>query len=149
MSTQPLTSTPFPLQFTDSAGCRRWIEQLTLTNVQLTQQVLTAQLASLGAAQLPPLERLKILETLCEPVHFVQSESAKRYAGKPLPLETSEAAVWGNVIALWQELSRNYQQCLKAYREGDLAIAPHAALITLRCLRLLGSTLLDYYRIYR
>ena len=55
MNTQPLSSTAYPLQFTDSAGCRRWIEQLTLTNIQLTQQVLTGQLASLGAAQLPPL----------------------------------------------------------------------------------------------
>lgn len=149
MTAQPLVSSTSPLQFTDSNGCKRWIEQLTLTNVQLTQQVLMGQLASLGAAQLPPLERLKILETLREPVLFVQGESAKRYTGKPLPLESNEAVVWNNVIALWQELSRNYQQCLKAYREGDLAIAPHAALITMRCLRLLGSTLLDYYRIYR
>ena len=149
MSAQPLATTHSPLQFTDSAGCKRWIEQLTLTNVQLTQQVLTAQLVSLGAAQLPPLERLKILETLRDPVHFVQAESAKRYAAKPLPLEAGETAVWNNVIALWHEMSRNYQQCLKAYREGDLAIAPHAALVTMRCLRLLGSTLLDYYHIYR
>ena len=149
MTAQPLASSSLPLQFTDSNSCQRWIEQLTLTNVQLTQQVLTGQLASLGAAQLPPLERLKILETLREPVHFVQGESAKRYAGKPLPLEPNEAAMWNNVIALWQELSNNYQQCLKAYREGDLAIAPHAALITMRCLRLLGSTMLDYYCIYR
>ena len=42
MSAQPLATTHSPLQFTDSAGCKRWIEQLTLTNVQLTQQVLTA-----------------------------------------------------------------------------------------------------------
>jgi hypothetical protein len=149
MNTQPLSTPSSSLQFTDSAGCKRWLDQLTLTNVQLTQQVLTAQLASLGAAQLPPLERLKILETLREPVHFVQAESAKRYAGKPLPLEPGEATVWQNVVALWQEMSRNYQQCLKSYREGDLSIAPHAALITMRCVRVLGSTLLDYYHVYR
>ena len=149
MNTPSLSTTLTPLQFTDSAGCRRWIDQLTLTNVQLTQQVLTGQLASLGTAQLPPLERLKILETLREPVYFVQAESAKRYSGKPLPLEAGETTVWNNVIALWQEMGRNYQLCLKAYREGDLAIAPHAALVTLRCLRLLGSTLLDYYHVYR
>jgi hypothetical protein len=149
MIAQPLASSSMPLQFTDSNSCQRWIEQLTLTNVQLTQQVLTGQLASLCATPLPPLERLKILETLREPVHFVQGESAKRYAGKPLPLEPNEAAMWNNVIALWQELGNNYQLCLKTYREGDLAIAPHAALITMRCLRLLGSIMLDYYCIYR
>ena len=149
MSIQPSASVSTPLQFTDSASCKRWIEQLTLTNVQLTQQALTAQLASLSAAHIAPLERLKILEALREPVYFVQGESSKRYAGRPLPLEEGETVVWNNVIALWQETSQNYQQCLRAYREGDLAIAPHAALITMRCLRLLGSKLLDYYRIYR
>jgi len=99
MNTQPISATSIPLQFTDSAGCKRWIDQLTPTNVQLTQQVLTGQLASLDAAPLAPLERLKILETLREPVHFVQNESAKRYVGKPLPLEAGESAVWENVIA--------------------------------------------------
>lgn len=149
MSVQPLTSVSIPLQFTDSTSCKRWIEQLTLSNVQLTQQALSAQLAALNAAHLPPLERLKILEALREPVFFVQGESAKRYAGRPLPIDEGEKTIWNNVIALWQETSRNYQQCLKAYREGDIAIAPHAALVTMRCLRLLGATLLDYYRIYR
>ncbi len=149
MSLQPLASPHVPLQFADSMSCRQWIEQLTLTNVQLTQQVLTSQLASLGTAALPPVERLKILEALREAVHFVQSESSKRYAGKGLPLDPGEMTVWTNVIALWQEVSHNYQQCLKAYREGELAIAPHAALLTMRCLRLLGDTMGDYYRSYR
>jgi cyclic-di-GMP-binding protein len=149
MTAQPLASSSTRLQFADSVGCKRWIDQLTLTNVQLTQHVLTTQLAALSAANLAPLERLKILETLREPVQFVQGESAKRYAGRPLPLEAGETAVWDNAHALWQEMSRNYQHCLKAYREGDLAIAPHAALVTMRCLRLLGAMLLDHYGIYR
>src|SRR5688572_13258680 len=124
MTAQPLESSLFPLQFSDSAGCKRWLDQLTLTNVQLTQQVLIGQLASLSGAHLPPLERLKILETMRDAVNFVQGESAKRYAGKPLPLEAGELTAWSNVVALWQEASRNYQQCLKAYREGELTIAP-------------------------
>lgn len=151
MSTQPIASPPpqQPLQFTDSAGCKRWIEQLALTNIQQAQLTLTAQIAALDAAPLPALERLKMLEALKGPVAFVQSESAKRYAGKPLPLEAGETAVWDSVIELWQVMNRNYQQCLKAYREGDLAIAPHAALITMRCLRYLGCEMLDCYHIYR
>lgn len=149
MNMQPLPSAEHPLEFSDSASCKSWVEQLTLTNIQLTQQVVTRQLASLSAAHLPALERLKILEVLKEPANFVQSESAKRYAGKALPLEANELTVWNNVIALWQEMSANYQHCLKAYREGDLAIAPHAALTTMRCLRLIGCAMLDYYRAYR
>src|SRR5262249_28514096 len=84
-----------------------------------------------------------------EAVNFVQAESAKRYAGKALPLDPNESAVWNNVIALWQEVSQNYQHCMKAYREGDLAIAPHAALVTMRCMSLLGHIMAEYYRSYR
>ena len=118
MSIVPLTSVQHPLQFTDSANCKRWIEQLTLEGKPAGLNRLLA-----------PVERLKILEVLREPVHFVQGESSKRYAGRPLPLDDGESAIWNNVLSLWREMSRNYQQCLKAYREGDLAIAPHAALI--------------------
>src|SRR5215813_592768 len=114
--TQPLAAPSAPLQFVNSEGCRQWLEQLTLTNVQLTQQVLTAQLVSLAGTQFAPLERLKILEALRDSVHFVQAESAKRYTGKGVPLDPAEMMVWGNVVALWQGLSQNYQQCLRAYR---------------------------------
>jgi hypothetical protein len=149
MSTQPLASARQALQFTDVAGCRRWIEQLPVTHIVQAQQLLTGQLAALGASTVPPLERLKMLEALKEPVAFVQSEAAKRYAGRPLPLEPAEESAWKNVIALWHELGSNYQMCLKAYRDGDLAIAPHAALVTMRCLQQLGRIALDHYPIYR
>lgn len=151
MSIQPLTAPQSQLQqlqFTDSASCKQWLDGLPLTNVQQAQQVLTAQLTALCAMQLPALERLKILEVLKEPTQFVQSESAKRYAGKPLPLDPAQAAVWSNVITLWLEMGRNYQQCLRAYQEGDLNIAPHAALVCMRCLRYLGQTMLDHYYAY-
>jgi len=151
MSIQPLTAQhqEHVLQFTDSAGCARWIESLPLTNVRETQQVLSTQLSLVRAARLAPFEHLTILEVLKEPVAFVQSEALKRYAGKPLPLDSAQSAEWNNVINLWQETSRNYQQCLQAYRDGDVSIAPHAALACLRCLNCLGHTISDYYRVYR
>lgn len=151
MNTQPISSTqPQPgLQFSDSASCKRWVEELPLTNVQQTQRALAAQFAALNAADFAALERLKMLEALREPVAFVQGESATRYAGRPIPLEPGESAVWANVIELWQEMNRNYQHCLRAYREGDLAIAPHAALVTMRCLQCLSNEMMEHYRIYR
>lgn len=151
MNTLPLPSSgpQQMLEFTDSASCKLWIEQLPLTNVQQTQRVLTMQFAALNALEVPALERLNMLEALKEPTAFVQSESANRYAGKPLPLEATETAVWASVVELWEEMGRNYQRCLQAYRDGDLPISPHAALITMRCLRCLGNQMLDYHRVYR
>lgn len=151
MITQPLTSSesPHTLQFTASADCKRWIENLPLTNVQQAQRILTVQCAALNATEIPAFERLKILELLKEPLAFVQGELAHHYSGKPLPLDASESAAWASVIELWKEIYHNYQHCLKAYREGDLAIAPHAPLIAMRCMRALACELLDYYRVYR
>jgi hypothetical protein len=148
MSIQPVPTPQQHLKFTDSGSCRQWIEALPQTNVQQAQLEISTQLTALCAAQLPALERLKILEVLKETTLFVQGESAKRYAGKPLPLDASQAAVWSNVITLWLETGRNYQQCLRAYQDGDLEIAPHAALVCMRCIRYLAQTMLDHYRVY-
>ena len=149
MIAEPLSanSTP-PLQFTDSTTCRGWIGQLPLTNVQHAQQVMTAQLQALAGLPIPAHERLKILELLKQPIAFIQSESAKRYAGKPVPLAPQETTAWTHTMALWQQISRNYEQCLRAYRDGDLAIAPYAALVTMRCLRVIGHMMFDHYRTY-
>lgn len=152
MSPQPLIAQyqhETGLQFTSSTSCKRWVESLPLTNIQGAQQALATQIRALTTTQLPALERLKILETLKEATIFVQDESTKRYAGKPLPLAVNEAAAWNSGIALWQEICSNYQLCLQAYREGDLSIAPHAALVCMRSLRYLGYTMSDYYRVYR
>lgn len=150
MTAQPLTSisTAPLLEFTDSGTCKRWVGQLPLSNVQHVQHAITGQLEALATLPIPAHERLKILEVLKQPVAFVQAEAAKRYAEKPVPLAAQETTAWRNTIALWQQVSRNYEQCLKAYREGDLAIAPHAALVTLRCLRLVNQVMFDYYRTY-
>ncbi len=153
MSSQPLT-VHYPqdaamLQFTAGASCKRWVESLPLTNIQQTQRALAEQMRALTAAQLPALDRLKILETMREATIFAQNEAAKRYAGKPLPLEVDETTAWSDGIALWQEMGSNYQLCLQAYREGDLPVAPHAALVCMRCLDCVSRTISGYYLIYR
>lgn len=147
--TQSLTPTGAPLQFRDSAGCARWIAALPVTNVQLAQQMLSEQLSALAAADIAALERLKILEALKESVMFAQGEMAKRYIGKPLPLDQGDAQVWSSVVNLWRNLGTNYRMSVDAYRSGDLPMAPYAALATLRCLRTAAQGLFEHYQIYR
>jgi cyclic-di-GMP-binding protein len=146
---QSLAKSSAALQFQDAAGCMRWIAGLPVTNVQLAHQMLSEQVSALTAADVPALERLKILEALKETSHFAQAEVAKRYLGKPLPLDQVDAQAWKSVIGLWHELGANYQRCLSSYREGDLAISPFAALVTLRCLRAAGHALFEHYQVYR
>lgn len=151
MSIQPhsLTQTSTVLQFNDAASCMRWIAVLPITNVQLAHQMVLDQVGALTTAELPALERLKILEALKETAHFTQSEVAKRYIGKPLPLDQADAQAWKSVVDLWGALNANYQRCLDAYRAGDLPVSPFAALVTLRCLRTAGNALFEHYQVYR
>jgi cyclic-di-GMP-binding protein len=149
MGMQPLTTQQIGLPFSDSASCKRWLDALPLTNVAQSQEQFARHLANMHAADIAPLERLKILELCKEPLQFIQTEAAKRYAGRPLPLDDKEAEAWSQTLALWREVHRNYEVCLSAYREGDLVIAPYAALITMRCLSCLASMMHDHYRVYR
>lgn len=150
MSTAPLPQSPQAAAlFSDAAGCKRWVAQLPLTNVQVAHGMISGQLTALTGVRLSALERLRILEQLRQPVAFLQGELIKRYAGKPIPLAAAEAAAWDNVVAMWQQMQGNYEQCLIAYRDGDLAIAPHAALLTMRRLRYTSNIMFDYYRAYK
>ncbi|MGQ0750581.1 MAG: hypothetical protein ACT4PS_08610 [Betaproteobacteria bacterium] len=151
MNAQPLNSTESQgqLQFADVAACKRWVEQLPLTNVQQAQQALSLQLLALVKAEVPAIERLRILEALRAPVTYVQGETANRYAGKPIPLEAGELEAWSSVTEIWTQLEANYQKCLQSYRDGDLDIAPHAALITLRLLTCVSRQMMEHFRVYR
>ncbi len=146
---QSLNKSSATLQFQDAASCMRWVAGLPITNVQLAHQMLLEQVTALAPAELPALERLKILEALKETAHFTQAEVAKRYLGKPLPLDQANAQAWKSVVGLWNALGTNYHCCLDAYRAGDLPISPFAALVTLRCLRAAGHALFEHYQVYR
>lgn len=147
--TPPYTPRAATLQFKDSAGCARWLGGLPATNPQQSQQMLSEQLTALAAAPVARLEHLKILESLREKVWHVQAELAKRYFGKPLPLDQGDAQCWNSVVGLWRLLGQNYRQCCDAYRQGDPALTPHGALLTLRCLRAAACEMFEHYVVYR
>jgi hypothetical protein len=136
-------------QFSDAISCKQWLKTLPLTNVPLAHAALTAQMELLNRTPFAPLERLKVNELLRDPIVFVQLEMARKYLGKPLPLETVQLNNWNSVIGLWAALGASYRLSLQACLEGDASIAAHAALITQRCLRWTGLQLVEHYRIYR
>ena len=137
-------------QFADTTGCRHWLSGLPLTNVMHARDLIQGQLSRLSnLPSIAPVERFRMLEALLEAVLFVQNESSKRYAGKPLPMDRAEADAWQGVVALWQDLASNYAHCIQSYRQGDLHIAPHIATIMHRALRTQGALFHEHYRAYR
>jgi hypothetical protein len=103
-------------EFTDSAGCAKWVKALPLINIAPSHVRLFDQLDQLNACKLAPPERLKILEILREPVSFVQKEQSKKFSNRPAPLAKTEREVFRSVNALWSALSLGYQHCLRSSR---------------------------------
>lgn len=135
---------------TDARSCRTWLQALPLTNAVHAQGEMQLQLELLNhSTALAGVERLRILEELRESVMYLQGEVARKYLGKPVPLEASEESTWKKALALWQSFSHGYQICLQNYRDNDQALASFVPLIMHRILRLLTQEMLEYFRVYR
>ena len=143
----PATSTDSDPGFTDAVGCSAWLQTLPLINVSPAQGTLLAHIEEFNAFALPPTERLKILEVLREPVHFVQAELAKKFSGRALPLSATEREIFLNVTALWDALGRGYQHCLEAVAAGELI--GQDALLCQRALDCVGQKLNEYHKAYQ
>lgn len=133
-------------QFTDLDQCRAWLKTLPLSNPVQAQAQLMRQLGLLNRHGLGGGARLVLLETLREPIHFVQEEGRKKFAGKPLPLTPAEQAAFDAGHGLWQALLAGYQRCLDACLAGDAELKPRAALICQRALATLVEDHLDQVR---
>lgn len=130
----------------DAATCREWLKTLPLGNPVQTQALLLHRLRQLNHQTLPPDVRLALLETLREAVGFAQSEIAKRFSGKPLPLTAAEQALANANRDLWQTLAAGYGRCLESCLAGDAGFKPRAGLVCQRGLAALVDEHMDLVR---
>lgn len=132
--------------FTDAEQCRAWLKGLPLLNPLQTQGQILEQLRLLNGLALAGTVRLRLLETLREPIYFVQAESAKKFAGKPLPLAPIEQVASDVTHALWQALLMGYLRCLEDRLAGGAERAPQTAQICQRALATLADDHADLLR---
>ncbi|MGH8714381.1 MAG: hypothetical protein ACREYB_10285 [Casimicrobiaceae bacterium] len=110
---------PGQLAFADADGCAAWLRALPLTNIPRHYEAILEQLRRLAEADFAPRERARIAELLRDPVSFLHTELARRYAGKPQPAAEREQEAAEQALALWQALWSQYSACLKPLLEGD------------------------------
>lgn len=132
------------LKFHDAESCKAWLAALPLTNVLSAHPALGAQLKLANGASLPARGRLAILETLREPVSFVQAEYAKRCRGRPVPFDANDRAAWRAVVELWRSMHDGYATCLAAEAE----LGGEAALACQRALAATGLAMFEHCRVY-
>ena len=107
------------LALTDADAAAAWSKALPLSNVNQAYDALIGQLRAMTAAEIRPRDRATIAELARDPVAHLHEELARRYAGKPQPLEEREAEAADQAIALWQALWIQYSVCLKPLLEGS------------------------------
>ena len=107
------------LAFTDAASATRWMKSLPLSNVGPAYDALLGQLRALTASEIGPRDRATIAELAREPVVHLHAELARRYAGRPQPLDEREAEAADQAVALWQALWIQYSVCLRPLLEGS------------------------------
>lgn len=127
--------------FKDAASCAKWLGQLQLTNLNLAQGTLRAQLDEFNRYPLRGKERLHTLETLRETVAGVQADYAKKLFGKKLPLADEEFTSLIALSALWQSMANGYLRCL-----SDPSLAAEGALLGHRCLLYSGAQFSEFLR---
>ena len=107
------------LAFADADGCAGWLRALPLNNIPRHYDAILGQLRRLSETELAPRERARIAELMREPVMFLHTELARRYAGKPQPVAVREREAFDQALSLWQALWAQYSACLKPLLEGD------------------------------
>lgn len=142
----PALGSDQPPAFANAHSCRDWLSAQPLANPAQAQALLLRQINLLNRFAIVPAERLKILELLRDPIAFAQTESARKFAGRPLPLAPPEQAGMDTNRTLWQAVQTGYLHCLAACLQGDANLRPHAALIMQRTMGALRAELLDIYR---
>ena len=145
----PATGSGATPQFTDAAGCSKWLQTLPLINVGTSHGQLLAQLEALNGHAMPHAERFKVLELLREPVMFVQKEQSKKFANRPAPLSRPERETYADANAMWDALSLGYQRCLQAADEGAKDLASLLAQMCQRVLWCTGQKMVDCYQAYQ
>jgi hypothetical protein len=105
--------------FNDAGSAGRWMKALPLSTVGQAYEMLLGQLRALTASEMGPRDRATIAELAREPVAHLHAELARRYAGRPQPLDERETDAADQAVALWQALWIQYSVCLRPLLEGS------------------------------
>ncbi len=133
----PIISPGASPAFRDAKSCAAWLESLPLINVGPSHGRLLGELEELNCCSIAPTERLQILETLREAVLFVQTEHAKKFASRAVPLAKPERDILMNVLALWGAYGHGYMHCLQGLASVNRALLASSTQLAFACQRAL------------
>src|SRR5258705_5396088 len=102
----------------DLKSCEDWLAHAALAGMPHACSALLALLEEIEVHPPRHSAYLQILERLRYPVLHAETEQTKGFAGKPLPLDHSEAVAFVQANGLWVAMLRAYGRLLSAALNG-------------------------------
>ena len=131
------------LAFASDKACGDWLRALPHSNPTAVQAQLRAQMALLPIAGLKPAVLFELAECLREPVVRVQSEMARKFSFRPLPLADAEAGVLEASLDLWRGLGVVYRVCVQSILDQERELRQQSATVCQRALDAHARLILD------
>ena len=135
-----------PPAFSTVKECADWLEAMPLTNSATAQLQLCKQLELLAAAAIKPAVLFDMLEAMREPFGFVQSEMAKKYVHRALPLADLELTSRNNSLLAWQAYRTAGLVCVQSLLDGARDLKSVAATVCHRALDAHARMMIDQAR---
>lgn len=130
------------------AECLTLLQRLDPSRVDDSHAALSAIVDNLLDTLPAPNQHLEVLEAARPLIAQVQTASAQRYTGQPLPPDSSENATLLRVVALWRNLACSY--ALIAQRDATYGtLSDQRALLAQRRQFYAGQSLIEYFRAHR
>ncbi len=132
---------------TQPESLRKWVENLPLVNVDTTVGQLEFGLSEINSVEMPPRDRLEVLELLTAPVMHITGALQKKYLGEKFPLGKAQRDMSKQTIGLFLAMATGYK-LLVASQEKEANAGPQLAILMQRAIRYLSESLIGSYQTY-
>ncbi len=105
-------------RLSDLPSCEDWLARAALAGMPHACSALLTLLEEIEAHPPRHSAYVQILERLRYPVMHAEAEQTKGFAGKPLPLDSTEATAFVHANGLWAAMLRAYGRLLSAALNG-------------------------------
>lgn len=128
----------------------QWLAELPMANIGETARQIFGVLTEINRYTLPPQDRLRLLEVLREPVHYLSEAFKKHFVGISLPLPGKSRKTAGLTRAIYAEMGTGYKIALENSQARPRLFQDNKtlALLTHRAITYQGQVLLTTYQIY-
>ncbi|MFP4079505.1 MAG: hypothetical protein ACLFTM_02535 [Ectothiorhodospira sp.] len=129
---------------------KRWLKALPLANLGETTRLFSTALSRFNARELPPSERLELLELMRPTQCFILEKLGRHFINRALPLPPRSQRIAELNHQVLEEVARGYLRVVEACRLDEGALRPrHQTLAMHRALRALCLQLFHAARLYQ